>query len=81
MELKIEVVPLTEERESLKEFKKYICGHYRVESVNDLPLSTKQYADFMQMYEAGWGMREQKFIDKMIEKAVENGKTESHNED
>ena len=77
------LVPLAEERESLKEFKKYICGHYRVESVNDLPLSTNQYADFMQMYEAGWGMREQKFIDKMLEKAIResNGKEESHNED
>ena len=33
-------------------------------------MGVNQYADFMQMYEAGWNMREQKFIDKMLEKAI-----------
>lgn len=66
MNFEIEVIPLDEDRESLKEFKKYICNKYRVENVDDSPLSIKEYADLMEVYEAGWRAREQKIVDNLL---------------
>lgn len=68
MEFKIEVISLNEDRESLKEFKKYICNKYRVKNVDDTPLSIKEYAEFITIYEAGWQAREQKWIDELFTK-------------
>ena len=54
----IEVVPMESERPSLKAFKAYICARYRVENVNDLPLTVNEYANLMSIFEADWGARE-----------------------
>lgn len=64
----IEVVPMESERPSLKAFKTYICARYRVESVNDLPMSTSEYGNLMSIFEAGWGAREQEFINRTLER-------------
>lgn len=71
MTLAFEVMPMEAERPSLKAFKTYICARYRVENVNDLPMSTSEYGNLMSVFEAGWGAREQEFIDKMLEKGAE----------
>lgn len=71
MTFNIEVVPMESERPSLKAFKTYICARYRVENVNDLPMSTSEYANLMSIFEAGWSAREQEFINKMLEKGAE----------
>lgn len=68
MTLNIEVVPMESERPSLKAFKAYICARYRVKNVNDLPMSTSEYGNLMSIFEAGWGAREQEFVNTMLEK-------------
>ena len=68
MTFNIEVVPMEAERPSLKAFKTYICARYRVDNVDDLPMSTSEYANLMSIFEAGWGAREQEFINKSLEK-------------
>ena len=69
------------ERPSLKAFKEYMCNRYRVKTVNDLPMSVNEYADFMQAFEAGWSAKEKEMLDKMLERVGKIGKEKSHNED
>lgn len=54
MTFSVEVVSVGQDRPSLKAFKDFICNKYRVKSVNDLPMSINEYADLMQVFEAGW---------------------------
>ena len=62
----IEVIPVGQDRPSLKAFKDFICNKYRVKSVNDLPMSINEYADLMQVFEAGWSARESEILNKML---------------
>lgn len=62
-EIRIEATPANPCRE---EFKKWMCRHFHVETVDDLPFDVKTYCDFMECFEAGWYGREQKLIDKML---------------
>lgn len=64
--MKFEIKVETEERESLKKFKEYICNRYRVKNVNDTPISIEEYAELMTIYEAGWDAREQLLVDKLF---------------
>lgn len=68
MTLAFEVVSMESERPSLKAFKTYICARYRVKNVNDLPMSTSEYGNLMSIFEAGWGAREQEFINRTLER-------------
>lgn len=70
MTLSVEVIPVSQDRPSLKAFKDFICNKYRVKSVNDLSMSINEYADLMQVFEAGWSAREQEFINRMLEKKI-----------
>lgn len=71
MNLSIKVIPVEEERPSLKAFKAYLCNKYRVKNVNDIPISINEYADLMQVFEAGYQAKEQEIVDKVIEKCTE----------
>lgn len=67
IEIAVQFIPMEEDRDSLKAFKEYICNKYRVKSVDDVPLTSYEYADMMQMYEAGWQAREQKLVDELCD--------------
>ena len=69
MDFKFEVIPKEVERKSLKAFKEWICNHYRVKSVNNLPMSTKEYAEYMIVFEAGYSAKSQEIIDRLINNA------------
>lgn len=73
MKIAVQFIPIEEDRDSLKAFKKYICSKYRVKSVDDVPLTMHEYADMMQIYEAGWQAREQKLVDELCD-SVKRGK-------
>lgn len=56
MNFQIEVSDLAD-RPSLKAFKKYICNKYRVENVDDVPITIQEYAEQLIIFESGWGAR------------------------
>ena len=64
--MEIEIKVETGDRPSLKAFKEYMCNKYRVQSVNDIPISINEYADMMDLFERGWAAREQAFIDRVM---------------
>lgn len=70
MTFEVEVIHVSQDRPSLKAFKDFICNKYRVKSVNDLPMSVNEYADLMQVFEAGWSAREHEIINRMLEKKI-----------
>ena len=74
MELRVEVNPPDLCRE---EFKKWMCNHFRVKSVNDLPFDVRTYCDFMECFEAGWHGREQQILNRILS---ENKKEVKENE-
>ena len=63
-------IKVEEERPSLKAFKTYMCNKYRVKNVNDIPISINEYADLMQVFEAGYRAKEQEIFDKVVEKCT-----------
>ena len=71
MELKIKVNPTDKCRE---EFKQWMCRHFHVQTVDDLPFDIKTYCDFMECFEAGWRGREQIILDKMLAASEEKKK-------
>lgn len=63
---KLSLIVETEDRPSLKAFKKYICNKYQVKNVDDSPLSIKEYAAQMELFESGWYAKEQTILDKLL---------------
>ena len=73
MNLTLEVIPMEVDRPSLKAFKNYMCNKYEVKNVDDIDMSIKEYADLMEIFEAGYTAKEKEIIDRWFEKIeVEN---------
>ena len=53
---------------SLKAFREYMCNKYHVKSVDDIDISTKEYADLLTVFEAGYAAKEKEIIDRWFEK-------------
>lgn len=66
--LEIFIEPITEDRPSLKAFKKYMCNKYRVENVNEIKITIQEYAEQMDIFESGWYAKEQMLIDRLLNK-------------
>ena len=54
MNLTLEVILMEVDRPSLKAFKNYMCNKYEVKNVGDIDMSIKEYADLMEVFEAGY---------------------------
>ena len=67
-EFQIFVEPITEDRPSLKAYKEYMCNKYRVKSVNDIKISIQEYADKMDIFEAGWQAKESQLLERLLNK-------------
>lgn len=65
MNIQIEISDLAD-RPSMKAFRKYICNKYRVENVDDVPITIDEYVEQMTIFESGWGAREQALLDKLL---------------
>jgi hypothetical protein len=73
MNLTLEVIPMEVDRPSLKAFKNYMCNKYEVKNVDDIDMPIKEYADLMEIFEAGYAAKEKEIIDRWFEKMeVEN---------
>ena len=64
--LQILVEPITEDRPSLKAYKEYMCNKYRVKSVNDIKISVQEYADKMDIFEAGYSAKEMQLLNRAL---------------
>lgn len=60
------IVEIAEDRPSLKAFKEYMCNKYRVKSVDEIDMTVNEYADFMDVFEAGWGAKEKMLLDRAL---------------
>ena len=72
MNLTLEVILMEVDRPSLKAFKNYMCNKYEVKNVDDIDMSIKEYADLMEVFEAGYAAKEKEIIDRLFEKKEEN---------
>ena len=73
MNITLEVIPMEVDRPSLKAFKNYMCNKYEVKNVDDIDMPIKEYADLMEIFEAGYVAKEKEIIDRWFEKMeVEN---------
>lgn len=53
-------------------FENYMCNKYEVKNVDDIDMSIKEYADLMEVFEAGYVEKEKEIIDRLFEKMEEN---------
>lgn len=60
------IIEVAEDRPSLKAFKEYMCNKYHVKSVDEIDMTVNEYADFMDVFEAGWGAKEKMLIDRAL---------------
>lgn len=60
------------DRPSLKAFKNYMCNKYKVKNVDYIDMPIKEYADLMEVFEAGYAAKEKEIIDRLFEKKEEN---------
>lgn len=56
------------DRPSLKAFKNYMCNKYKVKNVDYIDMPIKEYADLMEVFEAGYTAKEKEIIDRLFEK-------------
>jgi len=68
MNLTLEVIPMKVDRPSLKAFKNYMCNKYEVKNVDDIDMPIKEYADLMEVFEAGYAAKEKEIIDRLFKK-------------
>ena len=68
MNLTLEVIPMKADRPSLKAFKNYMCNKYKVKNVDYIDMPIKEYADLMDVFEAGYTAKEKEIIDRLLEK-------------
>ncbi len=68
MNLTLEVILMEVDRPSLKAFKNYMCNKYEVKNVDDIDMSIKEYADLMEVFEAGYAAKEKEIIDRLFKK-------------
>lgn len=51
-------------------FKEFMCRKFNVQSVDDLPMSTKEYCDWMDCWEEAISFRNQEMLENIINKEV-----------
>lgn len=56
------------DRPSLKAFKNYMCNKYEAKNVDDIDMPIKEYADLMEVFEAGYAAKEKEIIDRLFKK-------------
>lgn len=53
-------------------FKEFMCRKFNVQSVDDLPMSNKEYADWMDCWEEAISFRDQEILENMLKKSDDN---------